>query len=62
MHRNVPELEYPVCFHLLSFLAVLTHLCRCKTVSTLESHHIRHYLKHNHPIAICVSWSCWSYL
>ncbi|CAL1696826.1 unnamed protein product [Somion occarium] len=25
----------------------------CKTVPTLEDHHISHYLKHNHPIAIC---------
>ncbi|KAG5723724.1 Adenosine deaminase-like protein [Termitomyces sp. T112] len=25
----------------------------CKTVPTLEAHHIRHYLKHGHPIAIC---------
>ncbi|KAF5376954.1 hypothetical protein D9615_007251 [Tricholomella constricta] len=25
----------------------------CKTVSTLDSHHIRHYLRHRHPIAIC---------
>ncbi|KAF9466930.1 hypothetical protein BDZ94DRAFT_1156864 [Collybia nuda] len=25
----------------------------CKTVPTLESHHIRYYLQHNHPIAIC---------
>ncbi|KAF8879959.1 hypothetical protein BD779DRAFT_1612839 [Infundibulicybe gibba] len=25
----------------------------CKTVTTLDSHHIRFYLKHNHPIAIC---------
>lgn len=27
----------------------------CKTVKTLEEHHIRHYLECNHPIAICVS-------
>jgi len=25
----------------------------CKTVSGLDSHHIRHYLRHGHPIAIC---------
>ncbi|KAF8060804.1 adenosine deaminase-like protein [Lyophyllum atratum] len=25
----------------------------CKTVSSLECHHITHYLKHGHPIAIC---------
>ncbi|TFK28646.1 adenosine deaminase-like protein [Coprinopsis marcescibilis] len=25
----------------------------CKTVRSLEEHHIRHYLKHHHPIAIC---------
>ncbi|CAK5266889.1 unnamed protein product [Mycena citricolor] len=25
----------------------------CKTVSTLEAHHIRYYLQHKHPIAIC---------
>ncbi|KAF8193305.1 Metallo-dependent hydrolase [Pholiota molesta] len=25
----------------------------CKTVSSLESHHIRQYLERNHPIAIC---------
>ncbi|KAG6876533.1 hypothetical protein C0993_002422 [Termitomyces sp. T159_Od127] len=25
----------------------------CKTVPTLDAHHIRHYLKHEHPIAIC---------
>ncbi|TFK38738.1 hypothetical protein BDQ12DRAFT_683249 [Crucibulum laeve] len=25
----------------------------CKTVTTLEFHHVRHYLKYNHPIAIC---------
>ncbi|KAG2024030.1 adenosine deaminase-like protein [Coprinopsis cinerea AmutBmut pab1-1] len=25
----------------------------CKTVKGLESHHIRHYLAHKHPIAIC---------
>lgn len=27
----------------------------CKTVATLDVHHIRYYLSHNHPIAICVS-------
>lgn len=27
----------------------------CKTVATLDVHHIRYYLGHNHPIAICVS-------
>ena len=27
---------------------------RCKTVSTLDDHHIRYYLKNDHPIAICV--------
>ncbi len=26
-----------------------------KTVPTLDAHHIRYYLGHNHPIAICVS-------
>lgn len=26
-----------------------------KTVPTLDAHHIRYYLSHNHPIAICVS-------
>ena len=26
----------------------------CKTVPTLDVHHIRYYLGHNHPIAICV--------
>ncbi|KAI5831740.1 Metallo-dependent hydrolase [Schizophyllum commune Tattone D] len=25
----------------------------CKTVTSLDAHHIRHYLKHNHRIAIC---------
>ncbi|KAK1222657.1 hypothetical protein PQX77_014495 [Marasmius sp. AFHP31] len=25
----------------------------CKTVSSLDAHHIRFYLEHNHPIAIC---------
>jgi len=25
----------------------------CKTVANLDDHHIRYYLKHNHPIAIC---------
>ncbi|TBU58859.1 Metallo-dependent hydrolase [Dichomitus squalens] len=25
----------------------------CKTVPTLDVHHIRYYLSHNHPIAIC---------
>ncbi|KAF9007876.1 hypothetical protein BDQ17DRAFT_1275753 [Cyathus striatus] len=25
----------------------------CKTVSDLDTHHIRYYLKHRHPIAIC---------
>ncbi|KAJ7160329.1 Metallo-dependent hydrolase [Mycena filopes] len=25
----------------------------CKTVTKLEEHHIRYYLQHNHPIAIC---------
>ncbi|KAG6817283.1 hypothetical protein H0H87_010625 [Tephrocybe sp. NHM501043] len=25
----------------------------CKTVSTLDAHHIRHYLKERHPIVIC---------
>ncbi|KAK7047208.1 hypothetical protein VNI00_006874 [Paramarasmius palmivorus] len=25
----------------------------CQTVDSLEAHHIRYYLKHNHPIAIC---------
>ncbi|KAJ6602329.1 adenosine deaminase-like protein [Mycena sp. CBHHK59/15] len=25
----------------------------CKTVTKLEDHHIRYYLAHNHPIAIC---------
>ena len=27
----------------------------CKTVPTLDVHHIGYYLAHNHPIAICVS-------
>jgi adenosine deaminase len=27
----------------------------CNTVKTLDAHHIRYYLEHNHPIAICVS-------
>lgn len=27
----------------------------CKTAASLEEHHVSHYLKHNHPIAICVS-------
>ncbi len=27
----------------------------CKTVPTLDAHHIRYYIGHNHPIAICVS-------
>lgn len=27
---------------------------RCKTVSTLDDHHIWYYLKNDHPIAICV--------
>ncbi|CCL98930.1 uncharacterized protein FIBRA_00937 [Fibroporia radiculosa] len=26
----------------------------CKTVQTLDVHHIRYYLEHDHPIAICV--------
>ncbi|KAF8657966.1 hypothetical protein AX16_002127 [Volvariella volvacea WC 439] len=25
----------------------------CKTATSLDAHHIRHYLKRNHPIAIC---------
>ncbi|EEB86946.1 hypothetical protein MPER_15923, partial [Moniliophthora perniciosa FA553] len=25
----------------------------CKTVDSLDAHHIRYYLEHNHPIAIC---------
>ncbi|THU92303.1 adenosine deaminase-like protein [Dendrothele bispora CBS 962.96] len=25
----------------------------CKTVSTLDAHHIRYYLKNDHPVAIC---------
>ncbi|KAJ7615922.1 Metallo-dependent hydrolase [Roridomyces roridus] len=25
----------------------------CKTVSSIEGHHIRYYLRHDHPIAIC---------
>ncbi|KAF7982422.1 hypothetical protein HWV62_28543 [Athelia sp. TMB] len=25
----------------------------CKTVSTLDEHHIRYYLKYDHPVAIC---------
>ncbi|KAJ6585677.1 Metallo-dependent hydrolase [Mycena capillaripes] len=25
----------------------------CKTVSMLEDHHIRYYLRHDHPVAIC---------
>ncbi|KAI0063236.1 adenosine deaminase-like protein [Artomyces pyxidatus] len=31
----------------------LTSNLLCKTVETLGDHHIRHYLRHNHPIAIC---------
>lgn len=27
----------------------------CKTVGTLDEHHIRHYLECKHPITICVS-------
>lgn len=26
----------------------------CKTVTKLEDHHIRYYLQHDHPIAVCV--------
>ena len=26
----------------------------CKTVKTIDAHHIRYFLKRNHPIAICV--------
>jgi len=29
-------------------------ICRCKTVSTLDDHHIQYYLKNDHPVAICV--------
>ena len=28
--------------------------CSCKTVETIDAHHIRYYLERNHPIAICV--------
>ncbi|KAF8885899.1 hypothetical protein CPB84DRAFT_1788069, partial [Gymnopilus junonius] len=31
----------------------LTSNLLCKTVSTLESHHIRQYLKADHPVSIC---------
>ncbi|KAF9649082.1 Metallo-dependent hydrolase [Thelephora ganbajun] len=31
----------------------LTSNLLCKTVSDLETHHIRYYLKKNHPVAIC---------
>ncbi|ETW87723.1 hypothetical protein HETIRDRAFT_122018 [Heterobasidion irregulare TC 32-1] len=31
----------------------LTSNLLCKTVGTLEDHHIRYYLKNDHPIAIC---------
>ncbi|KAA1468355.1 Metallo-dependent hydrolase [Dentipellis sp. KUC8613] len=31
----------------------LTSNLLCKTVKTLEDHHIQYYLKHGHPIAIC---------
>lgn len=27
----------------------------CKTVDNLDVHHIRYYLRRNHPIALCVS-------
>lgn len=27
----------------------------CKTVDNLDVHHIRYYLRHDHPIAVCVS-------
>ncbi|KAF8518477.1 Metallo-dependent hydrolase [Gautieria morchelliformis] len=31
----------------------LTSNLLCKTVKTIDAHHIRYYLEHNHPIAIC---------
>ncbi|KAL0578368.1 hypothetical protein V5O48_003620 [Marasmius crinis-equi] len=31
----------------------LTSNLLCKTVASLDAHHIRYYLKHNHPITIC---------
>ncbi|KAG6907228.1 hypothetical protein DXG01_009846 [Tephrocybe rancida] len=31
----------------------LTSNLLCKTVPTLDAHHIQHYLKHGHPVAIC---------
>jgi len=31
----------------------LTSNLLCKSVNTLDAHHIHYYLKHNHPIAIC---------
>ncbi|KAF9261512.1 Metallo-dependent hydrolase [Marasmius fiardii PR-910] len=31
----------------------LTSNLLCKTVDNLEAHHIRYYLKHDHPITIC---------
>ncbi|KAG7090529.1 hypothetical protein E1B28_009638 [Marasmius oreades] len=31
----------------------LTSNLLCKTVDSLEAHHIRFYLKHDHPIAVC---------
>lgn len=32
-------------------------ISRCKTVTTLDEHHIGYYLKHGHPVAICVCTS-----
>ncbi|KAI0825269.1 Metallo-dependent hydrolase [Trametes gibbosa] len=31
----------------------LTSNLLCKTVPTLDAHHLRYYLGHNHPVAIC---------
>ncbi|EIM92059.1 adenosine deaminase-like protein [Stereum hirsutum FP-91666 SS1] len=39
--------------HKICIEICLTSNLLCKTVQSLDDHHIRYYLKHNHPIAIC---------
>ncbi|KAH7907053.1 Metallo-dependent hydrolase [Hygrophoropsis aurantiaca] len=46
--KEVSRSRYKPCIEIC-----LTSNLLCKTVSSLDTHHIRYYLKNDHPVAIC---------
>ncbi|KAG1723271.1 Metallo-dependent hydrolase [Suillus lakei] len=54
IEKIIKQAESPNNDHALTLRAIKPNLSfRCKTVASLDAHHIRYYLKNNHPIVIC---------